>query len=155
MKRKLIISTGIILSFFVWACGGSETSQDGNNTSSETAANSTNDDKGIGSITHVELSTPLDQKLVETGKNIYNLKCSACHRLTKDKLVGPGWLGVTSRRKPEWIMNFATNAEEMLNKDATAMALLEECLVRMPNQNVSESDARGIVEFMRNNDGEK
>jgi cyclopropane-fatty-acyl-phospholipid synthase len=52
-------------------------------------------------------------------------------------------------------MNFATNAEEMLNKDPHAIAMLEECLIRMPNQNLTEKDARSIVEFMRKNDGQK
>jgi hypothetical protein len=28
-------------------------------------------------------------------------------------------------------------------------------LVRMPNQNITEQEARGILEFMRKNDGEK
>lgn len=153
MNNKIIISTGIILSLFVWACGGS----DSNNTASNDATGTeiSNDEKGIGNIKHVDLTNPLDPAMIEGGKAIFNLKCSACHRLTKEKLVGPGWLGVTQRRKPEWIMNFATNADEMLNKDATAMALLEECLVRMPNQNLTEADARHILEFMRNNDGEK
>ena len=31
--------------------------------------------------------------------------------------------------------------------------MLEECLVRMPNQNLSEADARATLEFMRKNDG--
>ena len=52
-------------------------------------------------------------------------------------------------------MNFATNTDEMLNKDPAAQAMLEECLVRMPNQNLSDEDARGIYEFMRKNDGVK
>lgn len=71
------------------------------------------------------------------------------------KLVGPGWKEVTKRRKVEWIMNFVTNVDEMLNKDANAQAMLEVCLVRMPNQNVSDEEARSLYEFMRKNDGVK
>jgi len=33
--------------------------------------------------------------------------------------------------------------------------LLEQCLVRMPNQNISKEDARQVIEFMRSNDGVK
>ncbi len=157
MKNKMMISAGLALSLFIWSCGGNETKQAENQSSSATAPTeqTSNDDKGIGNFKNVELTHPLDQAMVKSGTEIYNLKCSACHKLTGDKLVGPGWKGVTQRRKPEWIMNFATNAEEMLAKDPTAMALLEECLIRMPNQNLSEADARNILEFMRNNDGEK
>jgi hypothetical protein len=52
-------------------------------------------------------------------------------------------------------MNFATNPDEMLNKDPQAQAMLEECLVRMPNQNLTDDEARAVYEFMRENDGLK
>jgi hypothetical protein len=52
-------------------------------------------------------------------------------------------------------MNFITNTDEMLNKDPKAQAQLEICLVRMPNQNLSDDDARSLFEFMRKVDGIK
>jgi hypothetical protein len=52
-------------------------------------------------------------------------------------------------------MNFITNTDEMLNKDPKAQAQLEICLVRMPNQNLADADARALLEFMRKNDGAK
>ena len=69
--------------------------------------------------------------------------------------MGPGWHGVSQRHKPEWIMNFITNTDEMLNKDPKAQAMLEICLVRMPNQSLPDNDARQLLEFMRKNDGIK
>ena len=111
--------------------------------------------KGIGQITEVTLNTPLEQERIGRGKAIYEMKCSACHKLTDQRIVGPGWKDVTKRRKPEWIMNMVTNVDVMLDQDAEAQKLLELCLTRMPNQNVSVGDARDIVEFMRQNDGEK
>ena len=53
------------------------------------------------------------------------------------------------------IMNFATNTDAMINKDPKAQAMLELCMVRMPNQNLSDEDARSLYEFMRQNDGVK
>ena len=103
----------------------------------------------------VELTTPLNKDWVTTGKASYELKCLACHKLSDEKLVGPGWSGVTKRREPVWIMNMITNVDMMLEKDAEAQKMLEECLVRMPNQNITQDDARKILEFMRSNDGEK
>lgn len=114
-----------------------------------------NEGKGIGQITEVTLSTPLEQERVVRGKAIYEMKCSACHKLNDQRVVGPGWHGVTTRRKPEWIMNMVTNVDVMLDQDAEAQKLLELCLTRMPNQNVSVGDARDILEFMRDNDGVK
>lgn len=103
----------------------------------------------------VVLSTPLEQAKVTAGKATYELKCQSCHRLTEEKLVGPGWKGVTQKRQPVWIMNMITNVEMMLEKDPEAQKLLEQCMVRMPNQNISKDQARELLEFMRSNDGEK
>lgn len=103
----------------------------------------------------VIVSNPLNSEWVSGGKGIYEMKCQSCHRLTGEKLVGPGWKDVTKRRKPVWIMNMITNVDMMLEKDPDAQKLLEQCMVRMPNQNLVKEDARKVLEFMRNNDGEK
>src|ERR1035438_689645 len=108
--------------------------------------------KGIGRFNNVPLTHPLDSEMIATGQATYGSKCFACHKLTDEKLVGPGWKGVTDRRKPEWIMNFATNTDEMIDKDPSVQALLEKCIVRMPNQHLSDDDTRNVLEFMRNND---
>lgn len=113
------------------------------------------DGKGIGQIKEVTLNTPLEQERIPRGKAIYDMKCAACHKLTDMRVVGPGWKDVTKRRKPEWIMNMVLNVDVMLDQDPEAQKLLELCLTRMPNQNVSIGDARDILEFMRQNDGEK
>jgi len=105
-------------------------------------------------IKSVELTTPLKQEWVAAGKATYEMKCLACHKLTGDRLVGPGWSGVTKRRTPVWIMNMVTNVDMMLAQDEEAQKLLELCLVRMPNMNVTQDEARQVIEFMRSNDGE-
>lgn len=111
--------------------------------------------KGIGQVKNVTLNNPLDEERIKRGHDIYEMKCSACHRLDDQRVVGPGWQGLTKNRKPEWIMNMITNVDVMLDEDPVAQQLLELCLMRMPNQNVSIGDARDILEFMRQNDGEK
>lgn len=97
----------------------------------------------------------MDAGMATKGEGIANTKCTSCHKLTGEKLVGPGWKGVTERHKPHWIMNFITNPDPMIEKDPAVQAQLELCLVRMPNQNLTDDDARNIVEFMRKNDGAK
>lgn len=111
--------------------------------------------KGIGAVKNVTLKTPLEVERIPRGLAIYEMKCSACHKLDDQRIVGPGWKDVTKKKAPEWIMNMITNTEVMLEKDPEAQKLLELCLVRMPNQNISIGDARDILEFMRKNDGEK
>lgn len=147
----------LALAAFMVACGGSETTtkESGTEVKTEKAVEKPADPKGIGEITHVDLTDPLNKDMVAEGKNIYELKCSACHRLTAKRVVGPGWAGITNRRRPEWIMNMITNVDIMLDEDPEARKLLEECLTRMPNQGVSTEEARDLVEYMRENDMEQ
>lgn len=162
MKRKHFLTTLAIISVFIYSCGPGqqpESSSPSTSTTTSTGASgntstpATNDAKGQGKFTEVKLTHPLDAKMLAAGKTIYDVKCNACHKLTEEKLVGPGWKGVTDRRQPEWIMNFVTNTDEMIDKDPAAQAMLEKCMVRMPNQHLSDEDARSILEFMRKNDG--
>ncbi len=162
MNRKHFLAATIIACLFFYSCGSNSQSPSGETPGSSTmkepgdksgVAVVTDDSKGKGKFTDVKLTHPLDKGMITGGKAIYDVKCGACHKLTDEKLVGPGWKGVTDRRKPEWIMNFATNTDEMIDKDPAAQALLEKCMVRMPNQHLSDDDARNILEFMRNNDG--
>lgn len=157
MKKLLILSAmGLALA----ACGGgSDQTQSSGTTTEQPAASadvSTYDPKrGEGKFDHVELGASLDVAMAKDGETVYGVKCSSCHKSTDEKLVGPGWKGVTIRRKPEWIMNFITNPDPMIDKDPEVQAQLEICLVRMPNQGLSDDEARHILEFMRQNDGVK
>lgn len=109
--------------------------------------------KGVGRFKDITLTHPLDVAMIAKAEAIYTAKCFACHKLTTEKLVGPGWKGVTDRRTPEWIMNFITNTQVMLDKDLQAQSELVTCVVRMPNQDLSDEQARDMLEFMRKNDG--
>jgi hypothetical protein len=48
-----------------------------------------------------------------------------------------------------------TNVDVMLDNDEEALKLLESCSTRMRVETMSISDARDVLEFMRQNDGEK
>ena len=153
MKKILLIATLVGLTY---ACSNnSSEKKETSSTDQASSDDSGSSPEGVGKFKHIDLAATLDKKLADGGKTIYDMKCAGCHKLTGEKLVGPGWKNVTERRKPEWIMNFVTNTEEMLNKDTSAQAMLEICMVKMPNQNLSDEDARKVLEFMRENDGVK
>lgn len=153
MKKLFSI---LLASIVLFSCGGNEkTKEENKETDDYSATTKVDDGKGFGQVKEVTLNTPLEQERIGRGKSVYEMKCQACHRLDDQRVVGPGWKDVTKRRKPEWIMNMITDVDMMLAQDAEAQKLLELCLTRMPNQNVSVGDARDILEFMRQNDGEK
>ena len=158
--KHILLSALFIL--FLSACGGSgdkeqSTTPDNPNPLTETGNENPDYDphRGEGKFKDVKVDPKLDAQMAESGKQVFELKCSSCHKLTAEKLVGPGWKDVTTRRTADWIMNFVTNTDAMLDKDPAVQAQLEICLVRMPNQNLTDDDARHVYEFMRQNDGVK
>ena len=156
MKSGIHIITALITSAIIFtACGGG-VDKDAKPIDVEELTKNQPETHGTEiKESDITVTNPLNAEWVTAGKNIYELKCQSCHRLTEEKLVGPGWKNVTQRRKPVWIMNMITNVEMMLETDAEAQKLLEQCMVRMPNQNITKEEAREILEFMRDNDGEK
>lgn len=163
MKKTLLICVIIFsAALFFAACSGSGDKENTNTPKTEVNTETTENgnpsydpNRGEGKFHNVELGDKLDVEMAAKGKKISELKCESCHKMTDERLVGPGWKGVTTRHRPEWIMNFMTNTDEMIDKDPKAQAMLEICMVRMPNQNLTDDEAREILEFMRQNDGVK
>ncbi|MBI2967305.1 MAG: cytochrome c [Bacteroidetes bacterium] len=106
--------------------------------------------RGIGPVSSVSTGT-LDHTLAATGKSIFESKCTACHKI-EVKHVGPALNGVTERRTPEWIMNMILNPTEMTQKDPIAKDLLATYMAPMANQNLTQDEARAVLEFFRSND---
>ena len=153
MKKMYVLTFSILAILFIYSCGSAPQTNDDNKKTATTAASPVGGDPGIGSYKNVELTHPVNPEMADKGKTIYEVKCLACHKLTAEKMVGPGWKGVTDRRSPEYILNFVTNTDEMLEKDPNAKQLLSVCMVRMPNQHLTDIEARSVLEFMRKNDG--
>ena len=162
MNKMYALAIGLLL--FI-SCGKDKTNAGedfSKSSSSETSTESSSTDastydpkRGEGKFTTVDLGTGLDVAMAAEGEKAAGVKCMSCHKLTDERLVGPGWKGVTERRTPVWIMNFATNPDPMIDKDPELQAQLELCLVRMPNQALTDDEARHILEYMRQNDGVK
>ncbi|AYO58314.1 cytochrome C [Chryseobacterium sp. 6424] len=152
------------LTFALFSCGGdsktdsiptastTETTEAG-----ATAASGASDydpKRGLGPHENIDVSK-FDPAMAAAGKKIADVKCTSCHKPTEEKLVGPGWKGVTQRQTPEWIMNFISNPDPMIDVDPELQKQLELCLVRMPNQGLADNEAREILEYMREIDGAK
>ena len=104
--------------------------------------------KGIGPVKALTLGE-IDQTLVEEGKELYEASCTACHKVEK-RFIGPSPKGIMERRSPEWVMNMILNPEEMVAKDPIAKQLLIDYNgAPMANQNLTEDQARKILEYFR------
>ncbi|MDO5979322.1 c-type cytochrome [Flavivirga spongiicola] len=105
--------------------------------------------KGVGPISSMALPSEIDQTMATHGADVFKKMCTACHRPDK-KFIGPAPKNILSRRSPEWVMNMILNPDEMVQKDPLAKALLIEFNGSpMANQNLSEEDARAVLEYFR------
>lgn len=155
-----------VLTLALFSCGGDKktdsiptatTTETTATTTEAPAASGTNEydpKRGLGPHENVDVSK-FDPAMAAAGKKIAEVKCTSCHKPTEEKLVGPGWKGVTKRQTPEWIMNFISNPDPMIDVDPELQKQLELCLVRMPNQGLADNEARELLEYMREIDGAK
>ena len=160
MKKMMLIG---LFGLLIASCGGGNSHNESTANPAESEKKETTENgnpsydpnRGEGKFKDFQVGATLDAALAENGNKVYGVKCSSCHKTNEEKLVGPGWKGVTGRHTADWILNFITNTDAMLDKDPKAQAQLEICLVRMPNQGLSDDDARHILEYMRKIDGVK
>ncbi|MFY0625534.1 MAG: cytochrome c [Reichenbachiella sp.] len=107
------------------------------------------DYKGVGPITSITIPVEIDAELAATGQEIFEAKCTACHK-TEKRFIGPSPKGIMERRNPEWVMNMILNPDEMVQKDLLAKQLLIEFNGSpMANQNLKEEEARAVLEYFR------
>ncbi|MCS7189371.1 MAG: cytochrome c [Bacteroidia bacterium] len=62
----------------------------------------------------------------EEGKQLFQQRCAACHKL-ETKLIGPPLAGIGKRRTEEWFVRFVSNSQAMIQAgDAQATAIYKE-----------------------------
>ena len=154
IRRSVRFTILVFLAASAAACGGGEDRPDGSDTDDNGATAATADglspeelEYGIGPIRDLELSE-LDHELAEEGAEVFSVKCSACHKL-EERYVGPALGDVTERRTPEYVMNMILNPDEMVARHPEVKALLAQYYTPMPDQQLTEQDARAVLEYLR------
>lgn len=159
MKKQITLLL-IALAFVIVSCGGeSNTSsvqspakkEPAKEVKSDVPASEriTLDNKGVGRIKNVTFDPTIDTEMAARGENLFSTNCSACHKIDK-RFIGPSPKGVTKRRSPEWIMNMILDPQLMVEQDRCAKDLLVEFNgAAMANQNMTEEQARDILEYFR------
>jgi len=155
MKKKLFFS--VIALSLLMACGGNgekpnDDAKAANQTQSDSAFYDIHRGSGKWTAEKLNLNENINEAMAAEGERIANEKCASCHNKSAETEVGPGWKGLTTRRSPEWVMNFITNPDGMIDKDPQLKALWEQCYIRMPDLKLTDLQARQILEFLRKND---
>lgn len=102
---------------------------------------------GIGPITAFELE-PIDPELAAQGEKVFQTNCSACHKMDS-RYVGPALGDVTERRSPAFVMNMILNPDGMIKEHPEGKKMFAEYMSPMANQNMTEEQARAILEYLR------
>ena len=103
--------------------------------------------KGVGLIQNLELQ-PINDSLMQIGQALFKSKCSKCHTM-EYKNSGPDISDLLARRKPEWVMNFLLNKDEMLQRDSLALLTLKKYEVACSSTIKQKNEALEILEYLR------
>jgi nitrite reductase (NO-forming) len=97
-----------------------------------------------------------DQAEVEKGKKLFQERgCAACHSIGKGKLTGPDLAGVTERREEEWLKKWLKSPETMIMSDPVAKQMLQEFMVPMPNQGLTDGEIEVLIDYFEYEDSNK
>ena len=105
------------------------------------------DRRGIGPIDSLELKQ-ISDSLVKRGQLVFRERCSDCHTMEL-KNRGPDISDILAIRKPEWVINFLLNKEEMLQRDSLALITRAKYDQPCGSDIQSMNEALDILEYLR------
>ncbi|TFG44570.1 MAG: cytochrome c [Gemmatimonadales bacterium] len=147
--NRLILTVSLV---GLAACGGGEKAPPSSSNAAPAAAGSDLTpfqlENGIGPITESIALGPIDKEEAEEGQKVFEAKCSACHKLG-ERYVGPPLGGILDQITPAFAMNMMLNPQEMYSRHPVVKKLLGEYMTQMPNQGLTQEEAREVVEYLR------
>ena len=91
----------------------------------------------------------IDEARVASGETLFKGKgCSACHAFGH-KLSCPDLDGVTMRRTAQWMEQQILHPEVMTKEDPIAHRLFAQYSLQMPNQQLTQPEAKAVIEFIK------
>lgn len=86
----------------------------------------------------------------ESGKDIFQKACAACHSIGAGRLVGPDLKGVSDRRPEDWLIKFIKSSASLVKSgDKTAQALFDEYKMPMPDQALSDEQVKKVLAHIK------
>ncbi len=148
---KVFIYFTAVFLVLLWSCGGgSGESKDQANVTKTNEYGLTDFEMtyGIGPVKKRLFLGKINKALAKKGEDIFTTKCAPCHKLD-ERYIGPAQRYAIERRPPEYLMNMMLNPDEMVKRHPEAKKLLVEYLSPMTYQNITEEDARNVIEYLR------
>jgi cytochrome c len=157
MKRLVPILLVVFAAAALAGCG----SKDSGGTSSESAAPPATP-SAAGGVLAKSLhddgpragESPVDAAAAAKGEKLFSTKgCTACHHWGA-KFTGPDLKGVTMRRTAEWMENQILHPDVMVKTDPISHALFAQFALQMPNQGLTQEEAKQVIEHLKKLDKE-
>jgi mono/diheme cytochrome c family protein len=98
----------------------------------------------------IMLVQPGDVWAQETGEQLFQSTCSACHSIGGGRLVGPDLAGVNERRSRVWLEAFIKSSQSLVESgDAEAIAVFEKFSgMIMPDAPFSDAQITQVLDFI-------
>jgi mono/diheme cytochrome c family protein len=87
----------------------------------------------------------------QKGKEIFEKYCTACHKISDEKLIGPGLKGITERRDSLWIRSFIKSSQTLVKSgDKTAVKVFNEnSMIPMPDHTMlTDDDLTNLIDYI-------
>jgi len=144
MNARSLVPLALALALLS-GCGGGSAKEGGSKAAA--SASGSKYDAGPRAV-----ETPYDHEQAEQGKELFSTKgCSACHAIGR-RVTGPDLAGVTKRRTAQWMEHQILEPEVMTKEDPISHELLGTYALQMPNQRLTQPEARAVIEFFKQHD---
>jgi cytochrome c551/c552 len=141
VRAGLIFFLGILLG--VVGCGGGGQQAEQSASSSSTPTTSPYDQGPRAS------EAPINQALAEKGADLFKTKtCSTCHGFGI-RITGPDLKDVPAQRTARWMQQQIQHPDIMTKQDPISRQLLGTYAVQMPNLNITDDEARALIEYIK------
>jgi len=105
------------------------------------------DKRGIGPIKELELAQ-ISDSLMKVGMQSFKENCSQCHTM-EYKNTGPDISDILAIRKPQWVLNFLLNKDEMLKQDSFALITRKKYEEDCGATVATKQEALELLEYLR------
>lgn len=89
-----------------------------------------------------------------SGEDIFESNCSACHTIGGGRLVGPDLTGVYQIRSNEWLISFIRSSQQLIKSgDSAAIAIYEEYnRIPMPDNRLGDAQILSVIDYIKVSD---